>query len=336
MNAIAKYFRELTTAFGNGWNRFWFTPVDPFGVCLLRVLTGVMALWFVISFTPDLITWFGPNGLLPIESVQQLTADREALWNGRASYLYYVDEPALLWAVHVAGILVVAAFTLGLATRITNVLALVIVLSYIHRAPMVTAQFEPVLSFMLFYLCLSPCGQALSLDSWLKRNRAPENPPHQRAHAALSLSANISQRLMQIHVAALYLMMGLTKLGGSDAWWAGEAMWWLIAHTESRLVNLTFLHRWDFLLNVWTLAVVSFELLFGILIWNRLARPLLLGLAIVHWLLLGLITGLLSFALMMLVANLAFVSPEVLRQFVTGFIARGRSHESAVQVGIQA
>jgi hypothetical protein len=112
----------------------------------------------------------------------------------------------------------------------------------------------------------------------------------------------------------MYLMMGLTKLGGSDAWWGGEAVWWLIAHSESRLVDFTFLHAWPYFLNAWTLSIVAFELLYGILIWNRLARPLLIGVSIVHWLLIGLLTGLLSYAAMMIAANLVFISPAFLRQ----------------------
>jgi uncharacterized membrane protein YphA (DoxX/SURF4 family) len=316
MNAIARYFQELAERFGSGWNRFWFTPVDPIGLCLVRALTGMMSLWFILSFTPDLITWMGPDGLLPIDTVRQLTVDDRG-WNGRASYLYFVDEPGLLWGVHLVAIAIAATFTLGLATRITSVVTLAIVLSYIHRMPMVTGPFEPVLSFMLFYLCLAPCGQAISLDAWLKRSRRDESKDRKESEGPLSLAAGIVQRLMQVHVAALFVMMGLTKLGGSDTWWVGEAVWWLIAHSESRLVDWTFLHRWPYLINLWTLSIVAFELLYGLLIWNRLARPLLIAFSILHWLLIGLVTGLLSYAAMMIIVNVAFVSPTWLRSLFT-------------------
>lgn len=315
MNPAARYYRELIDRFGSGWNHFWFSPVDPIGVCVLRLFVGVLALWFVLSYSWDLVTWFGMDGLLPIETVQQLTADPEQHWNARVTYLNFVDEPALLWAVHILGMVVVAAFMLGFASRVTSVLSLIVVLSYIHRAPMITGQFEPVLTLLLCYLCFAPCGRRLSLDSWLRRRRSvnlTHNDPTQPTDRK-SWGAGLCVRLMQVHIATLYLMMALNKLGGSDTWWTGEAIWWLIAQTESRLLNLSSLYNWNYTLNLWTHAVVGFELLFGVLIWHRLARPLLLGIAVVHWVLIGAVTGLLSFAAVMLVANLAFVSPATWR-----------------------
>jgi hypothetical protein len=311
MSAVKRYFDDLTHQAGIGWNRFWFTPMDATIGSGLRILTGLMALWFLLSFTPDLTVWFGPRGLLPLELIGQLTGADQGQWNGRASVLYFVDEPGLLFATHVAAVAIVAAFTAGFASRITNVLSLLVVLSYVHRAPMITGQFEPILTLMLFYLCLIPTGQAWSVDSWLARRKqiaTGESP--RKTDSQPSMAAGIAMALMKVHVSALYVMMALTKLGGSDTWWAGEAMWWLAAHSESRLIDLTFLHSWEYLINFWTHAVVGFELIFGLLIWNRLARPLLLGIAVIHWILIALVTGLLSFGAIMLIANLAFVPAE--------------------------
>ena len=101
-------------------------------------------------------------------------------------------------------------------------------------------------------------------------------------------------------------MMGLTKLWG-DAWWNGDAIWFLLAQTLSRPVDLSALHGWQYLVNFWTHAIVYFELAFPILIWNRHARPLLLGLGVLLWGSLLLATSLLLFSLTLIVASLAFV-----------------------------
>jgi hypothetical protein len=310
--SVAGYFETLVSEVGSAWNRFWFTPADPTAVSVLRLLTGSMACWYLISFANDLPVWFGAGGLLPIDTVRQLTESEPGRWNGRASILSISDDAGFIFAVQLGGLAIAAAFTAGFATRITSVLTLLILLSFIHRGPMIAGQFEPVLTMMLFYLCLAPCQRRYSLDQWLRRRRGAETGSQPVAEPR-SVAANVCQRLMQVHVSAMYLMMGLTKLGGSDVWWDGLAMWWLIAHTESRLIDLTFLHRHMYLVNFWTHAAVWFELLFGVLVWNRLARPLLLCLAIAHWLLLGLITGLLSFAVMMLVASMSFIEPEGFR-----------------------
>jgi len=130
--------------------------------------------------------------------------------------------------------------------------------------------------------------------------------------------ANVAIRLIQVHVAALYLVIGLTMLGGTmgaeydPTWWRGEGMWWLIAKSESRLVDLTFLHGTTptYLVNIWSHAVVAINLACGVLLWNRLARPLLLVLAAVSWVALAVVTGLVSYCVIMVVAGVAFVSPE--------------------------
>ncbi|MGE0761543.1 MAG: hypothetical protein AB7O38_31305, partial [Pirellulaceae bacterium] len=126
-----------------------------------------------------------------------------------------------------------------------------------------------------------------------------------------SVAAGIVLRLIQVHLAAFYLMMGLTKLGGSLTWWTGEAMWWLIAHSESRLVDWTGLAGHEYLLNFWTQGVVLLELAYGLLIWHRLARPVLIAGSTLHWVLLAAVTGQVSWAAAMICANAVFVAPEV-------------------------
>jgi hypothetical protein len=310
MNPIGNYVEQLAERFGAGWNRFWFTPADPRGVCTLRLLTGLLAVWYLLSFSADLVTWFGPDGILPVETVAQMTREPDGSWNARLSYLYYAVTPGQLRGVHVAGLAVLTAFTAGIATRISSILALIVVLSYVHRAPVITGPFEPILALLLFYLCFAPCGQTLSIDSWLRRTgRWPAKsragtPPDL---ASPSVSARVCLRLIQVHVAGIYAISGLTKLGGSDTWWMGQAMWWLIARSESRMVDVTWLATHPYLVNAWTQGVVILEIAFAVLIWNRWARPLLLVASTLHWILIGLVTGLVSFAAAMLVANVAFL-----------------------------
>ena len=181
---------------------------------------------------------------------------------------------------------------------------------------MLTAQLEPVLTMVTAYLCLAPTGRYLSLDAVLGRNKRLRSRRmigadlHKR-----SLSANISTRLIQLHVAGFYLMIGLNMLA-ADVWWAGEAIWWLIARSESRLVDLTGLANWFLVVNVWTHAVVAYLLSFGLLAWHRLARPLLLVLGLIIWMSLAVITGLVLWCVMMCLAGLIFVEPDQFRRLI--------------------
>jgi hypothetical protein len=74
--------------------------------------------------------------------------------------------------------------------------------------------------------------------------------------------------------------------------------------------------------NLWTHVIVAFELLFPVLIWNRLARPALLAAAVLVYVPLTLVTGLALFFASLLVANLAFVSPAVLERLLGQRFAR--------------
>lgn len=320
------YWQELSTALGDGWNRFWYTPRDPRGVCILRILVGVMALYYVLSFTSDLELWFGPQGLLPVDTVVRLTTDPNEQGMAsldRWSYFDLARQPSELWGLHYAGIAIVALFTLGVFSRVTSVLSTVVVLSYVHRAPMITGQFEPVLTLLMIYLCLAPTGACWSLDAWWQQRKQVQPQGKGTSEPAPSIMANVAIRLIQLHVAALYLIIGLTMLGGTTGaeydptWWRGEGMWWLIAKSESRLIDLTFLHGTTptYVVNLWTHAVVALNLACGILLWHRLARPLLLILVTISWAGLALVTGLVSYCLIMAVAGAAFISPQRLARW---------------------
>ena len=200
------------------------------------------------------------------------------------------------------------------AARDIGVLSLIVVLSYVHRAPMLTSEFEPILALVMFYLCLGPCGAYFSIDELRHR----KSPGDAQLASPLSLAATVATRLLQVHLTAVYVMMALGKFS-AETWWTGDAIWWLVARPESPGFFLARpLAEHSYVVNAWTHAQPFFELGFAVLVWNRLARPLMLGLAVVMWGLLALATGLHLFCLMMVIANLAFVDPRLVRQIGRG------------------
>ncbi len=305
---IAAYGSNLLEDCRNGWNRFWLTPADPLPLSVMRIAVGLLAIYFLLSYSADLARWFAAGGLMPPVTLAGLTmqpADASG-YRGpsfRFTYLLLADSPSELWALHIAGLVVLIAFTAGVFTRITAPLALLVVLSYIHRAPMITAQFETVLVFLLLYLSFGPSGTYLSFDAWLRARRTkPEDAPANHD----SITANIALRFLQLHLALLVGFMALCQLGG-DTWWAGEAVWWMATRTRSRLVDLTGLYHSLPTINLWTHALVAAQLAFALLVWRPLWRPVVLVLACLVWISLAMLTGLVSFAVAMAVAALAFI-----------------------------
>lgn len=291
--------------FGRRWNEFWFRPSDPTLVSLLRVGTGVIALFHFASYGSDLPRWFAADGLLSMEAVAAVTGESATF---RPTYLALTSNPTILWGILAASLAAAAGVTFGLLTRISCALTAVAALALVHRAPMISGQAEPVLVFMLIYLCIAPSGARFSLDSLISRLLRRQEPAFQQA-TTLSPLATVGLRLMQVHLAAFYLMMGLAKTYG-DAWWDGTAVWLLLAQTHSRPLDLTFLRHREYLLNGWTHFIVFTQLGLPVLIWNRFTRPFLLMAAILVWLSLIPVTGLTSFCLLMLIATLCFLLPE--------------------------
>jgi len=67
-----------------------------------------------------------------------------------------------------------------------------------------------------------------------------------------------------------------------------------------------------FVVNAWTHLVVLFHLLFPVLVWNRVTRPVMLILAALMWSSLAVVTGLVSYCVLMFIASLAFITPETM------------------------
>jgi hypothetical protein len=323
---IARYFSELGDRFGRGWNRFWFEPSDPLTLSVLRILVGLLALWYHLSYTTNLIDWFGPSGLLAID------VTREFLPGWHPSHMFLTDSPSLLWTVHWLGVIVLLALVVGAFTRVSSILSFLLVLSYVNRAAMVSGQFEPVLTMMLLYLCIGPAGAYLSVDSLLRKRRDAAASPADKSECQNSSLTTLATRLMQVHIAAFYLLAGLTKLVG-PTWWGGEAVWWLAAQTETRLIDVTWLARSadpfgpGYVMNAWTHGIVLFELAFPVLVWNRLARPILLAIAVLMWGSLALITGLVGYSAIMFVASLSFVTPQAMCHLGDRFTRRASDAE---------
>ena len=307
LSLARNYFVELVNQVGSGWNRFWFTPSAPQTLGLLRVLTGALALYYVASFGPDLVAFFGPGGLIPVETVQTWTNNVIT----RFSYFDSIETPGSLRAAHYAGLVVVGLFTIGFFTRVTSILSLVVLLSYLHRAPMLVSEAEPVLAMLMLYLCIGPSGACFSVDAWLRRKAQPTDPTAEPPAPAKSTLATIATRLIQIHLAAIFVASGLAMLS-TQTWWAGDAVWWIIARPRSSGFWLTrSLSRMPLVFQFLTHVIVAYHLLFPLLVWNRLARPLVLAAGLLIWPLVAIISGLYLYAAVMLAGTCIYISPAV-------------------------
>jgi len=296
---MTNYLNELSTWCSQSWNQFWFKRSDSHAVSMMRIFVGGIALLYALSFTSELGIWFSDGGILPIARTNRLTGAADP---GVSVYYWSLFSFATsnwqLYLLHAIGIVSISLFAAGLKTRVTAVVATVFVISYALRAPMFMGLVESLLCPLMIYLCLAPSGEYFSVDAWLQSKSSKDAPKP-------SLAAHVITRLIQVHVCMLYLMLSFAKLEHL-VWWNGDAMWWILARPEGRLLDLTFLSSSPKLVYAWTHFVILFQCLFAVLIWFRPLRPLLAGVAAIHWILLGLATGFWEFSLLMIGLTMAF------------------------------
>jgi hypothetical protein len=306
MNLIANYFRDLYRGTFAGWNRFWFAPTDPATLGLIRILAGAMLFYTHLVWTLDLSGFFGPHGWLSPSTVTALP--EHSIWSW--SWFYWIDSPVLLWTVHVAALIVFALFTIGLWSRAMSILAFLATISYINRASLTQFGLDDTNAMLAMYLMVGPCGATYSVDRWLKRRRAGG-----QFATEPSIGANVAIRLLQVHMCVIYLFSGIGKIQGVN-WWNGNAILMAVANQEYQSLDITWLIHYRQLAALLAHITVFWEASYCVLVWPRLTRPIVLAIAVGMHLGIGMFLGMWTFGLAMIIGNMAFVSPWLVRQIL--------------------
>ena len=312
MSAAHTYPSDLSSAIGPAWNRFWFTPRNARTLGILRIVVGLMAFYTIATFAPDLERWFGAGGMLPLSMIR-------SLYENQPSLLDLVPF-GMLWPFYWASLAAIALFTLGIGGRYAAVAATAATLSFFSRAPLLTGEYEPILAFLMVYLCVGRANDEFSVPVILRRRgsagASPALPPASARlsspQASLQLPASpantISLRLLQIHLAMVHLMMACAMLAAPEsAWWNGEGIYLAAMRPGMSLIDPTLLTDHPRIVAAWSHAITLYLLAFPVLVWIRLVRPLVLVLGVAIWLSIAAASGWVMFSLAMLVGLVAFI-----------------------------
>jgi hypothetical protein len=188
------------------------------------------------------------------------------------------------------------------------ILAYLLAVSYANRVtPGAYFGLDKINCMLAMYLMLGPCGARYSIDRlWRLRRGAPSEVPP-------SSWANLAIRLIQVHMCIIYFFSGMAKMLGAS-WWSGDAIWYSVANLEYQSMDMTWIVQHQWLVNLMTHVTVFWELSYCALVWPRLTRPWVLGMAVVTHLGIVFALGMPTFGLVMLIGNLAFVSPQTVRK----------------------
>ena len=257
LNPVVRDLTARARSLAGDWDAFWFRPADPTLLGLLRILTGLMLLYTHAVWGLVLGQFFGPVSWLSPALVRAIQQDQYTY------SFWWIVADGWMWPVYGFSMAVLLLFTLGLFTRVTSVLSLLVVISFAHRVPQATFGLDQINAMLTLYLAIGPSGQALSLDRLIARrwrDSAASRP-------APSARANLALRLINVHMCVIYFFAGISKLQG-EAWWTGEAMWRAFSNLEYQSIDMTWLAWYPWLLNLVTHLSVLWEIFFCVLIWR--------------------------------------------------------------------
>jgi hypothetical protein len=275
-------------------------PTTPLEI--LRIGLGVALLVGYGLASADLFVLHGREGLVTAESARIWSSGR---WSWSLLFLLTADwQLAVLQVVFLAAC---AAFIVGWQTRWAKWIVLAGHLSFVYRNPVAQYGVDSILASTLFLLCLSPLGDALSLDARRRPvgdgDRLGIRERRRRAWGFACL------RLIQFQVAVMFFFTGVEKVRG-DAWWHGYAVWMALTNQEFSNVPIGWLASHFWIVNLLTQGTMFFEVAYAFLIWGRGTRPFFLAGAIILHLGMAVMMGLYLFSFVMIVMHLAFLRPE--------------------------
>jgi hypothetical protein len=275
---------------------------------------------------------------------------QQAVWIGqeRFSLWFHVTDPFWMAVCHAIILGIMFLFAIGFCTRMTSVLTWLAALSYTHRAPTSLFGMDAMMNITLFYLMLGPSGAALSVDRLIARFVATRRALRLGLHLPIwtapepRMGATVAIRLLQINLAFIYFVSGMTKLQG-QAWWNGVAVWGTMANYEfspmthtAYLSLLQFLstHRWvwEIFVTSATFGTLATEISFIYLVWHRKLRWIMLMALVGMHLGIAFFMGLVGFSCIMLTMATAFIPPEAVRAALERFGRGPSGPRLAVQV----
>jgi hypothetical protein len=284
-----------------GWNGFWFRPVEASTFVLFRLAFGLVAVGYTISLAPALFAFYSDDGILPAQPTYKGTLAWGLLgWfpSDGAVVLFY-------FLLLIASI----ALLVGLQTRLSAIIFFVCLISFGRRNPWVLNSGDLLVQVLAFYMLFMPAGLAVSFDRWLKEPRGLWDFP---ARAIWPL------RLVQVQVSILYIAAVWAKVRGVT-WNDGTAVSYAFRIEDiARFPVPSFVTDSLVISNLLTFGTLAVELSIGMLVWNRVLRPwvLLLGVGLHLGIDYAVRVGFFSYAV--LVAYVAFVPPDAARSFILG------------------
>lgn len=296
------------------WYRIWFKPQSPASICLFRILLGLIVILSILLWLPDLYTWFGYDGIVSIQTMEQFQA------SNRFSILFWLPPDnrwvAILYCLMFAASL---SFTLGFRANLSAIILFLCVTSFHHRNLLIFHSGDTLIRVCLFLLMFGPIGKMYSVDSWLRKRLGKETS-----------TENIdcspwTQNLLRFQIAIVYAQSTLAKMDG-ETWWNGTAVYYASRMEDFYKfpVPVIFDHVLGFQLATWATLII--ELALWTLIWVKELRYYVLAAGVLLHLGIDWTMNLPVFENLMIATYTLFLRPEDVERIVNTMVQSFRRY----------
>ena len=246
------------------WERLWFVQESAVNLAAARIIFSLHAIWVLLSHD------IAAHSALPAEF--WTTTRRIDSWR----YLIFPGHVGLEHAIEYVTIALLFAAAIGLAPRLSCFFSGLLLF---HLAPLETLFWSPnpyergltIDLLVLLTLAVAPCGDALSLTK--PRRTSPDD-------------YGWSLRLVQFHLATIYLLAGLSKLRRVGFHWidAENQRRWLLVFNQEPQVHV-FRSAGPFIAShptlCWTMGITALllDLGFVVAVFSKRSRWVIVPLA---------------------------------------------------------
>lgn len=287
-----------------GWDQFWFAPTSPAPICLFRIVYGVLLLISSLFLLPQLSTWCGSDAILSKEAIHFYEG-----FEPRFSLLFLLPNQDiyayLVWMLLFASGI---SFTLGYRTRLSALIVFICLVSFHQRIPCIFNSGDTIMRNQAFLLIFSGAGRMYSIDA-IMRAKKGSAPKHDNDHGQSNLCSPWAQRLLQLHLAAVYCQSVWAKLYCSE-WLDGSAVYYCTRLVELNRFPVPFLFDYYWIMQLFTWGTLLFEFSFFSLIWIKEFRYPLLLVGLLFHLSIEYSMNIFLFEMVMMSTYILFVQPE--------------------------
>jgi hypothetical protein len=297
--------------------RFLFPKQTDEWIAVLRVGLGIQLGLYCLSARPGWIDVFSSDrGPLSPRRISEALILLESSLIPRLNWLLQIGERigipefTTLWMIW--SILLLTAFLLmvGLFCRPAAVTAWFLHLACIKSSEVFAYGMDLFLNIGLFYLMLVPLPDSYSLERRIWKSVTPDGR-----------MVGFFQRVLQLHLCAIYFFSGLAKCLGTD-WWNGMNLWAAMTRPPFNILDPGFIASWRGILAPAGIAIWVIELGYPVFIWPKRTRTIWLGCVIGMHAAVGIVMGMYLFAFIMIVLNVAAFGPKL--AFVGRYLATRR------------